>query len=203
MTPDDPDTRQIAYDVATLDASLKRFVTAFETMLGIPTPDGEDTAELTMTRLEDVGDALATTFEQLDRRENELRRAQEALETEQTALRLRLPERTDTEPCDLSFDEKVCMVREQAYRRAVGMNGRVALGYKDIQWGMFDGKVSAETSYRLIRRAAGVGDDGRPYEDVAGFRVLDDPIRLAVTVEDVDPKASVHGFGTKNEGTSK
>ena len=206
MTHDTPsDDAPNTTDVDYLHIALKKFTTQFEDYFGIETPDrdGVDPALHTARRLHTVGDALAATFEQLDRRENELRRAQEALETEQTALRLRLPERTDTEPCDLSFDEKVCMVREQAYRRAVGMNGRVALDIKDIQWGMFDGEISREPCYRLMRRAAGLGDDGRPYEEVPGFRVLDDPMRLAVNAEDVDPKASIHGFGPTTKGSTK
>lgn len=79
------------------------------------------------------------------------------VETELAALELRLSELDDDRPYDaLTLDEKVGMVREHAFQRAVDGTGQARLDYDDIMWGVFDGEPGAAHCYKLMRKAAAV-----------------------------------------------
>jgi len=112
-------------------------------------------------------------------------------EEELTALRLRLQEQDEDRPYEsLTLDEKVGMVREHGYRKALNGHGKTTLDYDDIMWEVFSGKPGTKHCYKLIRLAAGVtgGEDAkRPTGgEVPGFRARDpagDNFHLAVDAE--------------------
>ncbi|WP_434521264.1 hypothetical protein [Halorubrum sp. AS12] len=82
------------------------------------------------------------------------------LQEDLTAVKLRLSEIDDERPYkSLSIDEKVGMVREHAFRKAVDRNGRAKLDYDDVMYEVFDGKPGSKHCYKLIRLAAGLDPD--------------------------------------------
>ncbi|WP_114576686.1 hypothetical protein [Saliphagus sp. LR7] len=120
--------------------------------------------------------------EQID----DLREKQEELVEDVTAIKLRQSEMDDERPYQaLSTDEKVGMVREHAFQRAVSGHGKATLDYNDVMWSVFDGKPGSKHCYKLMRLAAGVDADGNNTEDVPGFTIIDDrPMKLAVDAEE-------------------
>jgi len=77
-----------------------------------------------------------------------------------TALELRVEDVSgDSDYGDLTFDEKVGLIREHAFRRATSSHGSAALDYNDIQWEVFDGEPTAKHCYKLMRHAAGSDED--------------------------------------------
>jgi len=108
------------------------------------------------------------------------------LEDEVAALSFRLSEMDEERPYSArSLDEKVGMVREHAFERAVEGHGKTTLDYSDVMWGVFDGEPGSDHCYKLMRLAAGVDEDGNEVQDVPGFtfRENDRPMRLAVDAE--------------------
>jgi hypothetical protein len=78
------------------------------------------------------------------------------------ALELRQSEMDDDRPYEArSLDEKVGMVREYGYQKALKTHGKTTLDYSDIEWEVFDGKPGSKHCYKLIRRAAGIEDDDK------------------------------------------
>lgn len=88
------------------------------------------------------------------------------LRSQVTSLELRLSEFDDDRDYrDLSRDDKVGLVREHAFEKAVQGAGTVSLDYDDIMWEVFDGEPSADHCYTLMQLAA----------DVRGFDVRNPP----------------------------
>lgn len=95
---------------------------------------------------------------------NELDSRSEDLEEDLTAATLRLSEfDEDREYDQLTRDDKIGMVREHGFRRAMDSGGRAALDYDDIRWEVFDGGPSPAHCYDLMKWAsdARFGADGR------------------------------------------
>lgn len=107
------------------------------------------------------------------------------------AVELRLSEIDEERPYEaLTLDEKIGMVREHAFEKALDRNGRVKLDYADIKWEVFDGDPGNKHCYKLMRKAA--GDDEHEQRDmndgVPGFAVRDpagESRHLAVDAERV------------------
>lgn len=77
------------------------------------------------------------------------------LEDDIAALQLRHSEEDEDRPYEqYTRDDKIGIVREHAFQRAVDGTGRVALDYDDIKWGAFDGGPSPAYCYDLMKRAA-------------------------------------------------
>ena len=92
------------------------------------------------------------------------------LQEDLTAVKLRLSEIDDERPYEsLSIDEKVGMVREHAFRKAVDRSGRAKLDYDDVMYEVFDGKPGAKHCYKLIRLAAGLDADEKTGGTIPGF----------------------------------
>lgn len=136
---------------------------------------------------------------------NDLEAETEDLRERVVSLELRLSEHDDDRSYEsLSIDEKIGLVREHAYQVACDGHGRAALDYKDIRYGCFDGRASADTCYRLMRRAAGYDEGGEQVQDVPGFEFDGStrPMRLTVNAEVakrsaafLDPKKSPSAGG--------
>lgn len=93
--------------------------------------------------------ALAKANENAD-----LRETVAEIKTELTAMNLRLSEFDEDRPYrDLSRDDKIGIVREEAFNRAVDGRGRT-LDYSDIRDGVFDGMPSPSYCYDLMDWAA-------------------------------------------------
>ena len=94
----------------------------------------------------------------------QLRADHEELAEEFTAAKLRLSsEDDDRDYRQLTREDKVGIVREHGFERAVDGTGKARLDYTDIMWGVFDGEPSTKHCYTLMRLAA----------DVRGFTVRD------------------------------
>ncbi|QLG62808.1 hypothetical protein [Halorarum salinum] len=79
----------------------------------------------------------------------------EELENEVTALRLKYGDLDEGREYDaLTRDEKIGRVRNRAFQRATGSNGRAALDYNDIRWDVFEGEPSPMHCYDLMKWAA-------------------------------------------------
>lgn len=80
--------------------------------------------------------------EQID----ELREKQEELVEDVTAIKLRQSEMDEERPYQaLSTDEKVGMVREHAFQRAVSGHGKATLDYNDVMWSVSMGSPARST----------------------------------------------------------
>ena len=91
---------------------------------------------------------------------------------ELTALKLRMKEHDEeTSYAQLNLDDKVGMVREHAYRKAVDGHGRTKLYYDDVQWEVFGGEPGSDHCYKLMRMAAADDEDDRDSmrDGVPGF----------------------------------
>jgi len=87
-------------------------------------------------------------------RADELKDEIDDLREELTAQGLRLSEINDERDyAALTLDDKVGMVREHAYRRAVDGHGKHAMDYNDVMWEVFDGEPGAKHCYKLMRLA--------------------------------------------------
>ena len=136
---------------------------------------------------------------------NGLEERVDELEGDVTELSLRLSEHGEDRRYEsLTIDEKIGMVREHGFVVARDGHGKAALDYKDIRYGCFDGEPSADTCYRLMRRAAGCGGDGTQIQDIPGFEFDQStrPMRLTVNAEAakrsaafLDPKKSILAGG--------
>jgi len=116
-------------------------------------PTAEDAVQVAQRALAKVNE--------LEREQNELAGdLDEALE-ELTALRLRVQERDeDLDYSQLKLNDKVGMVREHVYRKAVDGHGRAKIDYDDVMWSVFDGEPGPSHCYKLMRLAAAEeGDD--------------------------------------------
>jgi len=81
----------------------------------------------------------------------------EQLREDVTSLELRLSEHNDDRDyAELTRDDKVGMVREHAFQKAVRGSGVAALDYDDIMWEVFDGEPSADHCYTLMKLAADI-----------------------------------------------
>jgi hypothetical protein len=89
------------------------------------------------------------------------------------ALELRLSQDDDRTPYDqLATRDKVGMVRQHAFEKAVNNGGGAKLDYDDVTWEVFDGEPSAKHCYKLLRLAAEGGDGVDP---VPGFEWVPRP----------------------------
>ena len=104
---------------------------------------------------------------------NELEREQEGREAdledareELTALRLRVQDRDEgLDYSQLKLNDKVGMVREHVFRKAVDGHGRAKIDYDDVMWSVFDGEPGPNHCYKLMRLAAAEeGDDADDLE---------------------------------------
>jgi len=59
----------------------------------------------------------------------------------------------------LSLQEKINKVRQHGFQKASDGHGKAKLDYKDIMWEVFDGEPGTKHCYKLIRKAAGLGDE--------------------------------------------
>ena len=106
-----------------------------------------------------------------------------------TATQLRLSEMDeDRDYASLTLDEKIGMVREHAFEKALAKGGKTTLDYDDIMWHVFEGEPGTKHCYKLMRLAAGTGDDaqGDIREGAIGFVVRDpdnDARHLAVNAD--------------------
>jgi len=72
-------------------------------------------------------------------------------------------------------EDKVSLVKSHLLERAYATNGKAAVQYDDVQWGLFDGEPSAGHCYRLMREAADA--------DGFTFAEADSPKRLRVDLD--------------------
>lgn len=123
-----------------------------------PTP--EDVLQVAQRALAKAND--------LERSHEDLREEHDDTVEELTALRLRVSELLDENDHDyreLSTDERVGLVREHVFRKAIDSHGRATVDYTGVKWEVFDGGPSADYCYKLMRLAAGLtdaGDERRP-----------------------------------------
>lgn len=114
-------------------------------------------AQRALAKANDLEDNLDATEEIDDLRERVV------------ALELRLSEIDDDRDVgDMTLDEKIGKVREHAFQKAADGHGKAKLDYDAIKWEVFDGEIGQSTSYRLIRRAAGL-TDAKTGSKVDGF----------------------------------
>lgn len=119
-------------------------------------------AQRALGKVNDLEDDLEAATDRIDE-----------LETEVTRMSLRLSESDDSKDAgDLTLDEKIGAVREHAFEKAEAGHGKAKLDYSAIKWEVFDGEIGQSTSYRLIRRAAGL-DESKTGSNVAGFTARD------------------------------
>ena len=111
-----------------------------------PDVQPEDALQVAQRALSKIADLERTVEEQAGRIDE--------LEEDLTAVTLRLSAFDEDRPYgELTRDDKVGVVREHAFERAVD-GGGTKLDYNDIQWGVFDGEPSADHCYTLMRLAA-------------------------------------------------
>jgi len=118
----------------------------------------------------------------------ELRGEYEETAEELTGVMLRLSEISEERPYDgLTRNEKIGMVREHAFNRAVESHGKAALDYNDVMWGVFDGEPGSDHCYDLMEWAA----------EARGFDVRDDrPRKLVVDAAEAKRGAA---FSSENK----
>lgn len=101
----------------------------------------------------------------LEKEKAELEQRVDQIERKATASQLRLSEIDDDRDYeDYSFDEKIGIVREHAFKRASDRGGPITIDYNDVQWEAFDGEPGAAHCYKLMKKAA-VGAPGFEYFD--------------------------------------
>jgi hypothetical protein len=114
---------------------------------------------------------------------NEQEREISDLREELTAVQLRLSEQDDDRAYEsYTVDEKVGIVREYAFEKALDRGGRVTLDYDDVIYEIFDGKPSADHAYKLMRLAA----EARGFE----YRKSRRPKELAVNAAEAKQTAA-------------
>jgi DNA-binding protein H-NS len=112
----------------------------------------EDAMQVAQKALQKVND--------LEEEIEELRDQHEQATEDLTALKLRVSEiDEDRDYEELSFDDKVGLVRQHAFRKASRGHGRANLDYNDIQWAVFDGEPGNNHCYKLMKRAAGKDEE--------------------------------------------
>lgn len=75
-------------------------------------------------------------------------------ETELTKLRLRPSEQDEDRSYEsLTRDEKIGMVREHAFEKAVSGHGRTKIDYYEVMWSVFGGDPGPNFCYKLLRLA--------------------------------------------------
>lgn len=127
--------------------------------------------------------AKANDAEEMDQ---EILEEIDALRHRVVELELRLSEIDEDRPYDsLTLDEKIGKVREHAFNRATEGHGKATLTYDDVMWSVFNGEPGPAHCYKLMRRAAGVDDEGNTVQDIPGFKFQEDtrPMRLAVDAD--------------------
>jgi len=75
----------------------------------------------------------------------------EQLEDRIVELEAQTPDTSDY--AELDRDTKVGVVRKHLVERAQQTNGKAAIEYDDVQWGVFDGEPSADHCYTLMEIA--------------------------------------------------
>lgn len=129
----------------------------------IDAKDALRVAQRALTKVNDLEDTVAGLQAELEDAHEEL-----------TELSLRVSEfDEDRSYDDLTRNEKIGAVREHAFSRATETNGRAALDYNDVMWGVFECEPGAAHCYDLMQWAA----------DAAGFDVRDrdgEPKQLVV-----------------------
>lgn len=118
---------------------------------------------------------------------DELREEYDDIVEDLMTIQLRLSEIDENRPYEsLTLDEKVGMVREHGFNKALDRGGRAKLDYDDVMWEVFDGRPGTKHCYKLIRLAAGLDDDQRTGSNFPGFKARDpdnDSYHLAVDAE--------------------
>jgi len=122
-----------------------------------------------------------------------------------TALKLRVEERDeDREYRDYGTDEKVGMVREHAYRKAVDGYGRTKLYYDDVEWEVFGGEPGSDHCYKLLRLAAADDEEDRDSmrDGVPGFAFRDPDSGQMHLAVDADLAERGAAFSSQNKAAS-
>lgn len=118
----------------------------------------------------------------------------EDLADEVARLSLRLSEIDDNRAYDaLTRDEKVGLVREHGFGRAVDGTGTARLDYNAIQWEVFDGEPSADHCYRLMRLAG----------EARGFEHRDPAGRSQHLFVEAEQAKMGAAFSSANNGVSE
>ena len=146
-------------------------------------------AQQSLTRLQEVEDELRGELE-------ETNATVDQLQDDLTALELRVSELDEGRDAnDLSADEKVGMVREHGFRKATEGHGRAKLDYDDIKWEIFDGDIGDSTCYRLIRKAAGLGDEktGSKVDGFVARNPAGDNYHLAIDAQEAKRSRAFSG----------
>lgn len=125
----------------------------------------------------------------LERHAEDMEVRLEEAEDELAQMAIRLSEQDDERDYrDLTRDDKVGMVREHAFEKALEGTGTASLDYDDIMWGPFDGEPSADHCYKLMELAA----------DLRGFDVRNPPNRNRVLFVDAAEAKRGVAFSSAN-----
>jgi hypothetical protein len=123
----------------------------------------------------------------------ELRADHEQLKEEHVALELRISEQDAERPYEsYSLEEKVGMVREYGYEKALDRGGRAKFDYDSVIYEIFDGDPSADHAYKLMRLAA---------EGTQGFTYREDQ-RPSVLLVNAEQAKRNHAFSSAKNFTS-
>lgn len=140
--------------------------------------DALQVAQRALAKANGIEDHAADLEERLQDAEDELAR-----------MTIRLSEHDDERDYrDLSLDDKVGMVREHAFEKALEGTGTASLDYDDIMWGPFDGEPSADHCYKLMKLAA----------DLRGFEERNPPNRNRVLFVDAAEAKRGVAFSSAN-----
>jgi hypothetical protein len=154
---------------------------------GVSDRDIDDVLAVAQRALARVGD--------LEDRVAELEAHVVDLQEEQTAHALRLSELDEDRQYDtLTRDDKIGIVREWAFERAVDAGGQIALDYDDVRWGCFDGEPGAAHCYDLMQWAA----------EAEGFERVDpDGANIQLRVDADRAKRARRLFAEKKRGAAE
>lgn len=115
----------------------------------------DDLPDVTPRDALEVAQRALAKANDLEREFDELREDYEDAVDDLVAVKLRLSEfDEDRAYKDYTRDDKIGIVREHAFRKAVDGRGVATLDYDDIKWGAFDGGPSPAHCYDLMKWAA-------------------------------------------------
>lgn len=126
----------------------------------------DENPDLTLQDVLEVSQRALSKNVELRETVEDLQERVEDLEEEKTALEMRMSDWEENRSYeDYSLDEKIGMVREEAFRRATDSYGKSTLDYSDVRRDVFDGEPSPSHCYKLMRKAA----------EMDGFEFVDEP----------------------------
>jgi len=114
-------------------------------------PEDDDLPDVTARDAIQIAQRALAKANRVDGLEDEL----EETKTRLAKLELRYSELTEDRGYEsLTRDEKIGMVREHAFERAVSRHGRSKIDYHDVMCTVFDDEPGPNHCYKLLRLAA-------------------------------------------------